>query len=324
MWGSFFSWTSLDPGDYQVSSSPSKTSNNIGAITGGVVGGVLILVIGIAVTMFLRCYYLKKPRKTSQMSQVLMDDHSHNPSSDNYGISLGYNRLLLSSSPSNDLDSRAMNSPKSLRTHNPSRSSLLSQESLMSAASYPGNSSPQHIHMTSHGTVVPFTWDRPLSQEISNRHERKMSEVSTASGATVTTIPQGPTNPPAYSEAPHGHGDFASMALDGSSIYGGSTSIITTPPNNFPVPVHERSSIDSNLSSTSVGVWAHTGIESLHGASNANVPRDQRRISRGWLWYLSMYLRRRRFSQAPHCKFSCRFQNVMYRTLSGFFCTVYL
>ena len=47
-------------------------------------GGVLILVIGIAVTMFLRCYYLKKPRKTSQMSQVLMDDHTNNPSPDNY------------------------------------------------------------------------------------------------------------------------------------------------------------------------------------------------------------------------------------------------
>ena len=251
-------------------------------------GGVLVLVIGIAVAVFLRCYYLKKPRRTSQMSQVLMDDHIHNPSSDNYGISLGYNRLLLSSSPSNDLDSRAMNSPKSLRTHNPSRSSLLSQESSMSAMSYPGNSSPQHIpsnmHITSHGTVVPFTWERPLSQEISKRHERKMSEVSTASGTTVTTIPQGPTNPPAYSEAPHGHGhgDFASIAPDGSSIYGGTTSIITTSPNNFPIPVHERGSMDSNLSSPSAGVWTHNVIESLHGASNANVPRDQRRISRGW------------------------------------------
>jgi len=253
------------------------------------VGGVLVLVIGIVAAIFLRCYYLKKPRQTSQMSQVLIDDHIHNPSSDNYGRSLGYNRLLLSSSPSNDFDSRVVSSPKRLRTHNPSRSSLLTQESSMSSLSYPGNSSPQpgnsspsNIHITSHGTVVPFTWDRPLSQDVSNRHGRKMSEVSTTSGSTVPTMPQGPTNPPAYSEAPHGHGhgDFASMAPDGSSICG-STSIITTFPGNFPVPVHERGSMDSNLSTTSAGLWAHTGIEGLYGPSNANVPRDQRRISRG-------------------------------------------
>jgi len=254
------------------------------------VGGVLVLAIGIAVATFLHCYYLKKPRQTSQMSKVLIDDHIHNSSHDSHGISLGYNRPLLSSSPSND--SRVVSSPKSLHNHNPSRSSLLTQESPMSSPLYLGNSSPQpanhlpsNTHTTSHGTVVPFTWDRPLSQDISGHHERKISEASTGSGSTIANIPQGPTNPPAYSEAPHGrgHGDFASTGLDGSSIYGGSTSIINTSPSNFPVPLHERGSMDSNLSITSAGFWTHIGTESVHSVSNANVPRDQRRISRGWI-----------------------------------------
>lgn len=304
-WLSSFSWTSLEPGDLQDPSPPPSTHTNVGAIAGGVVGGVLVFAIGIAAAILLYCRH-KKARHAPHMSQAFVGHHVSYPSNTsvgNHGIGIGYNLLLLSSSPSNDVDNRVMNSPKTLRTHNPSRSSLLTQESPVSFPGSPSTQQGNHIQptfTTPHGIVSPFPLERPLSQDTSSRHERKMSEVSISSGSAAAIVRR---DPPAYSEAPqgHGHGDFSSMAPDEGSSYGGSTTIITAPPGNFPIPVHERGSsvgtIDSNISSTSAGLWTHSGIESLYsvtdllgfgdapgptGPTISNAPRGQKRTSRLW------------------------------------------
>ncbi|KAJ3574663.1 hypothetical protein NP233_g1612 [Leucocoprinus birnbaumii] len=282
------------PGDLQdpttiISSTPTPNQtqskkNNVGAIAGGVIGGVIIIAIGIAAGIFMYCRNQKRKTQTVQRAPPMAQaptDHARSPSdfsAKSFGSSgLPFNSFGPAPSPSNS-DSRLLSSPTTFRTHNTSRGSL-PQESLM-GLSYAGTPPPQqgnlnhpNIIMTAQGPVSPFTLERPSSSEDTRSgHDRKRSEAS--ANSISTTPPRGPMNPPAYSEAPGGHGDFSSQAPDQASTYGGSTSIYTTPPTeDNSRPHHERgvssSTTRSDASSiSSGGLWTHAGSASLSGAAD--------------------------------------------------------
>ncbi|KAF5355723.1 hypothetical protein D9756_004395 [Leucocoprinus leucothites] len=276
----------LDPSEVMSSPTPEKNSNSVGAIAGGVVGGIVVIAFGIAAAIFLYCRSRRRKgqqlRQGPHMSQGPVDHHARSPSdfsAKSFGSALPYNPLGHASLPSSGYDSRILNSPTTFRTHNTSRGSLV-HESLAASVSYAGTPPPQqgnpnqpNVIMTSHGVVIPFTLDRPTSsQETRSGHEKKRSEASTGGVSSTTTPHRGPMNPPAYSAAPHDHGDFSSQVPDQASTYDGSASIFTTPSDNPSRPHHERGlssgTIGSNLSTTTGGLWTHAGSASLSGAAD--------------------------------------------------------
>lgn len=276
----------------------------MGAIAGGVIGGVVAIAIGVAIALFLFCRNKRRKARQAQMhphaiAQAQMVQHVRSPSdlsAKTYGSGFGYAPLGHASSPSSGSTNRLLHSPTTFVTHNSSRVSFTGQESLLASIGYAATPPPQgvvtppnNVYVTPHGTVSPFTLHQPSSSETPSSHDRKRSEASVqqpgdASGSAPNPVqPRSPMNPPAYSEAPHGHGDFSSQAHDGVSTYG-STSIVTTPPSN-PSRGHEKNpsagSMGSHRSdvSTSGGYWTQTNSASLSGAadllsqmSSGNIP----------------------------------------------------
>jgi len=181
------------------------------------------------------------------------------------------------SSPSAGSTNRFPQSPTTFRTHNSSRGSLV-QESLLPPTVYPATpppvAAPPNVYMTPHGAVSPFTLDRPSTpQETMSVQDSKRAVSPTNASEVSGPAVRGPMNPPAYSEAPHGHGDFSSQA-DQVSTYG-STSIMTTPPSGQQGRSHEKSPSASSMnshrsdsSSTSAGYWTHANSTSLSGAAD--------------------------------------------------------
>lgn len=221
------------------------------------------------------------------MAQSTLDQHVRSPSdisAKTYGPGFGYTPLPHTSSPSMGSVSRIPHSPTTFHTHNSSRASF-THESLLTSVGYPvtpppqGMQTPPNVYMTAHGTVSPFTLDRPSSsQDTPTSHDRKRAENvthgNTGGSSSAAVQPRSPMNPPAYSEASQHHGDFSSQAPDQVSAYG-STSIVTTPQSALPRHPHEKSpsvgsmgSQVSNSSGTSIGYWTHTNSASLSGAAD--------------------------------------------------------
>ncbi|KAJ3574664.1 hypothetical protein NP233_g1613 [Leucocoprinus birnbaumii] len=305
------------PGDYLDPSSPAanqngRSGNNVGAIAGGVVGGVLVLAIGIAAALFFYCRSQKRNPQSIQeappMAQSPIDYHVRNPSDFSARTGLVYSPFGHTSSPSDSSTARLLNSPTTFHTHNSSRHSFAG-DSLM--LSYAGTPPPQQVVsmpsnvVTFNGAVVPFTLERPASRNSPlSGHDRKRSEASTEAAA-ATLSNRSPMNPPAYSEAPGNRADFSSQAGDQASVYAGSSSIVTTPPNNPFRRLHEKSpsvaTVNSQRSNeSSNGVQTHGASTSFGGAAelishtnnpetsgaipaytgpgpNAVVPRDEKR-----------------------------------------------
>ncbi|KAF9449323.1 hypothetical protein P691DRAFT_812700 [Macrolepiota fuliginosa MF-IS2] len=299
------------PGDWVAASaaSPSstpgpKSSNNVGPIVGGVVGGVLALAIGVAIALFVYCRSQRRRAQRnhlSQVTQVPLDQHHMRSPSDmsakTFGSGFPYTSLQHTAPTSSGSISRPVHSPTTFHTHNPSIGSM-THESLLALGStgYPVTPPPAsmqalpNVYHTPQGAVSPFTLEH--SNENASSHDRKRSDSSTHAGdASGSSAAQGrsPMNPPAYSEAPHGHGDFSSQAPDQASTYG-SASIVTTPTSTPHRRPHEKSpsvgSGGSESSATSAGYWTHTQSASLSGVlsqmGSVNLPGPSAAIPPGY------------------------------------------